>query len=49
MNPKTIKRLHPAMRDDIDDLRTQRPLPGVYAEQIDRSSKLTQSCLKCLK
>jgi redox-sensitive bicupin YhaK (pirin superfamily) len=32
---KTIKRLHPALRDDIGDLFTQRPLPGPKLEQID--------------
>ncbi|RSZ55551.1 pirin family protein [Massilia atriviolacea] len=35
MSDKSIKRLHPAQRDDIGDLLTQRPLPGPYAEQID--------------
>jgi redox-sensitive bicupin YhaK (pirin superfamily) len=35
MSYKFIKRLHPALRDDIGDLRTQRPLPGPKVEQID--------------
>jgi redox-sensitive bicupin YhaK (pirin superfamily) len=35
MSYKTIQRLHPAMRDDIGDLITQRPLPGPRIEQID--------------
>ena len=35
MSDKNVKRLHPALRDDIGDLITQRPLPGPYAEQID--------------
>lgn len=35
MNDKTVKRLHPALRDDIGDLRTQRPLPGPQLDQID--------------
>ena len=35
MNEKLIKRLHPAMRDDIGDLLTQRPLPGPHLQQID--------------
>lgn len=35
MSEKNIRRLHPALRDDIGDLRTQRPLPGPYASQID--------------
>ncbi len=35
MNDRTIKRLHPAVRDDIGDLVTQRPLPGPHLEQID--------------
>ena len=35
MSERSIKRLHPAMRDDIGDLMTQRPLPGPRLEQID--------------
>jgi len=35
MSYKTIKRLHPAMRDDIGDLITQRPVPGPHIDQID--------------
>ncbi|MFC5549380.1 pirin family protein [Massilia aerilata] len=35
MSYKTIQRLHPAMRDDIGDLVTQRPLPGPRIEQVD--------------
>jgi redox-sensitive bicupin YhaK (pirin superfamily) len=35
MSYKTIQRLHPAMRDDIGDLITQRPVPGPHLEQID--------------
>ncbi|MGJ7914746.1 pirin family protein [Massilia sp. LXY-6] len=35
MTYKTIQRLHPAMRDDIGDLITQRPLPGPHIDQID--------------
>jgi len=35
MSDKTIRRLHPARRDDIGDLRTQRPLPGPHLDQID--------------
>ncbi len=35
MIPKTIKRAHPAMRDDIADLTTRRPVPGRDVEQID--------------
>jgi redox-sensitive bicupin YhaK (pirin superfamily) len=35
MHEKTIKRVHPAIRDDIGDLLTQRPLPGPDASQID--------------
>lgn len=35
MSEKNIKRLHPALRDDIGDLMTQRPLPGRHCEQID--------------
>jgi redox-sensitive bicupin YhaK (pirin superfamily) len=32
---RTIRRLHPALRDDIGDLVTQRPLPGPHLDQID--------------
>jgi redox-sensitive bicupin YhaK (pirin superfamily) len=35
MTGKTIKRAHPAMRDDIADLTTRRPVPGQGVEQID--------------
>ena len=35
MTFKTIQRLHPAMRDDIGDLITQRPIPGPHVDQID--------------
>jgi redox-sensitive bicupin YhaK (pirin superfamily) len=35
MNDKTIRRLHPALRDDIGDLLTQRPLPGPQLDQLD--------------
>jgi redox-sensitive bicupin YhaK (pirin superfamily) len=35
MSDRTIRRLHPALRDDIGDLVTQRPLPGPHLEQID--------------
>jgi redox-sensitive bicupin YhaK (pirin superfamily) len=35
MSYKTVQRLHPAMRDDIGDLITQRPLPGPRIEQVD--------------
>ena len=35
MTAKTIKRAHPAMRDDIADLTTRRPVPGRDVEQID--------------
>jgi quercetin 2,3-dioxygenase len=32
---RTVKRLHPAYRDDIADLSTIRPLPGPDVDQID--------------
>ena len=32
---KTLTRLHPAVRDDIGDLRTQRPLPNAHLSQVD--------------
>jgi redox-sensitive bicupin YhaK (pirin superfamily) len=35
MSQKNIKRLHPAIRDDIGDLFTQRPLPNPRLQQID--------------
>jgi redox-sensitive bicupin YhaK (pirin superfamily) len=35
MSDKTIQRIHPAMRDDIGDLITQRPVPGPHLDQID--------------
>lgn len=35
MSQKTIRSLHPAQRDDIGDLITQRPLPGPGIDQID--------------
>jgi redox-sensitive bicupin YhaK (pirin superfamily) len=35
MSEITVKRVHPAMRDDIGDLLTQRPLPSADLSQID--------------
>ena len=35
MTSKTIKRRHPAVRDDIADLTTRRPVPGASIEQVD--------------
>ncbi|MFN3791979.1 pirin family protein [Massilia sp.] len=35
MTARSVHRLHPAARDDIGDLITQRPLPGRLVEQID--------------
>ncbi len=35
MNPRSVRRLHPALRDDIGDLTTRRPLPGPDLEQLD--------------
>jgi redox-sensitive bicupin YhaK (pirin superfamily) len=35
MSNKTIKKLHEAVRDDIGDLLTQRPLPNVHLPQLD--------------
>ncbi|GAB3468583.1 pirin family protein [Massilia terrae] len=35
MSLRTIKRLHPAVRDDIGDLITQRPLPSPHLPQLD--------------
>jgi redox-sensitive bicupin YhaK (pirin superfamily) len=35
MSVRTVKRLHPAMRDDIGDLVTQRPVPNPHLDQVD--------------
>jgi redox-sensitive bicupin YhaK (pirin superfamily) len=35
MTNKTIKRRHVALRDDIADLTTRRPVPGPTIEQVD--------------
>jgi len=35
MTDRSVHRLHPAMRDDIGDLITQRPLPGPNVDQLD--------------
>lgn len=35
MSDKTIKRLHAALRDDIGDLLTQRPVPSPHLDQLD--------------
>ncbi|WP_142850314.1 pirin family protein [Telmatospirillum sp. J64-1] len=35
MSSRTIRRQHPALRDDIGDLITRRPLPGPGLDQID--------------
>ena len=35
MTSRTIRRQHPAYRDDIQDLSTIRPLPGPDVDQID--------------
>ena len=35
MTSKLIRRIHPALRDDIGDLITQRPVPSAHLEQID--------------
>ena len=35
MSDKTIRRVHQAMRDDIGDLLTQRPLPNAHLDQLD--------------
>ena len=35
MQARTLKRLHPAQRDDIGDLVTRRPLPGPAIGQLD--------------
>ena len=35
MNSKQLRRIHPALRDDIGDLLTQRPVPAPHLDQID--------------
>lgn len=35
MRARTVKRLHPALRDDVADLVTRRPLPGPAIRQLD--------------
>src|SRR5205085_2230742 len=35
MSQRSIKRVHPAVRDDIADLITQRPLPNPHLGQLD--------------
>ena len=35
MSHKIIRRVHPALRDDIGDLVTQRPVPGPHLDQVD--------------
>jgi redox-sensitive bicupin YhaK (pirin superfamily) len=35
MTQRTIRRRHPAVRDDIGDLITQRPLPNPHLDQLD--------------
>lgn len=35
MPSRTVRRLHPALRDDIGDLSTRRPLPGPGLDQLD--------------
>jgi redox-sensitive bicupin YhaK (pirin superfamily) len=34
MSTRTVKTVHPALRDDIADLRTRRPLPGPGIERL---------------
>lgn len=35
MTSRTLRRLYPALRDDIGDLVTRRPLPGPQIDQLD--------------
>ena len=35
MSDKMVSRIHPALRDDIGDLITQRPVPSAHLEQVD--------------
>ena len=35
MSDKNVRRVHPALRDDIGDLITQRPVPSAHLDQVD--------------
>ncbi|QOL49716.1 pirin family protein [Massilia litorea] len=35
MSDKLVRRIHPALRDDIGDLITQRPVPTRHLDQVD--------------
>jgi redox-sensitive bicupin YhaK (pirin superfamily) len=35
MSDKLVRRIHPALRDDIGDLITQRPVPSRHLDQVD--------------
>jgi redox-sensitive bicupin YhaK (pirin superfamily) len=35
MSDKLVRRIHPALRDDIGDLITQRPVPSTHLDQVD--------------
>ncbi len=35
MSDKLVRRIHPAVRDDIGDLITQRPVPSAHLDQVD--------------
>jgi len=35
MTDKLVRRIHPAVRDDIGDLITQRPVPSPHLDQVD--------------
>ncbi|MBD8533043.1 MULTISPECIES: pirin family protein [unclassified Massilia] len=35
MTSKLVRRIHPALRDDIGDLVTQRPVPSRHLDQVD--------------
>jgi redox-sensitive bicupin YhaK (pirin superfamily) len=35
MSDKLVRRIHPALRDDIGDLITQRPVPSPHLDQVD--------------
>ncbi|MGJ9419513.1 pirin family protein [Massilia sp. CMS3.1] len=35
MTDKLVRRIHPALRDDIGDLITQRPVPSAHLDQVD--------------
>ena len=44
MTARTVKAVHAALRDDIADLTTRRPVPGPGLPQVDPFLFLTAVC-----